>query len=578
MNASVPTLDTVPARAAARPGPTPPRAISRQDLRADLLAGLSTGVLLVPQSVAYAQLAGLPPLQGLYAAIAGTLTYAVLGRSHALAVGPVAVDSVLAGAVIGPLAQGDVTLAVELSAVLALLVGAIQWVAGWLKGGFLVNFVSAPVLSGFTSAAAITILLSQLPTFLQTTARSPGPAARELWANGLTQPMPVILGAATVACLYLLQRFRPRWPRAILVLGAASVVVAFVPSLVDQVRVVGQIAGGVPVPHFPVISLAMWKALIPAAFAIAIVGFVEGWSSARRFEKRLGELRADHELRALGASNLAAGLFKGMVLTGGLSRSALQAASGARTRLSGLVAGVIALAIVVLLPSLLAPLPRPALAGLIVMSVIPLFEWQAPLRLYRIRRDDAVMWGVTFGATLLAGLVNGILIGVASSLVWFIYRTSTPHIAVLGRLPGSRHFRNVANHPEAITIPELLIVRIDAQLYFGNVSFVADTLTRLREERPALRVLVLDAVAINQLDTSAQTWLEDLLRSCREAGIHLALASVKMPVRRVMDAAGFVADDEHLTYHSNVDEAVQWLHAYGHCTCLCDELPPYVSI
>ena len=539
------------------------------DARADVVAGLTTGSLFVPQSVAYAQLAQLPIQHGLYSAMAGSLAYAMVGRSRQLSVGPVALDSLMVGAIVTPMAAGDPLRAVVLASCMALMVGITQVVAGFVRGGYLANFVSTPVLSGFTAAAALLIAQSQVPVVLG-------------WPSGLTvdailhgaaiqapHVATALVAAISLASLVALQQWAPKWPRALLVLVAAGAAVALLPGL-EQVRTIGSIPAGLPVPNVPLIAWSDFVALWPTTTALALLAFVEAWSGAVRFAKASGEkLDADRELKGLGVANMAAGLLGGFPVTGGLSRSAVLFSAGARSRAAGVISALVVLGVLLGASDLLAKIPRPALAALILASVIPLVDVKLPIRLWKIRHDDSVMWLVSFASTLFLGFVEGIAIGVVASLVWFVVRTSRPHMAVLGRIPGTVHFRNVLHFPDAIVTPELLIARVDAQLYFGNVSYVSATIEEWMLERPGLKAVVLDATAVNALDTTAEAWLQEFHTACKSRGIHLALSGVKHPVADVLRRAGFEVDGQSSSIHRGIDDAIRWMCGMKLTSCEC---------
>ncbi|GMV44191.1 MAG: sodium-independent anion transporter [Myxococcales bacterium] len=510
----------------------------REDLGGDLSAGLTTAVMLVPQGMAYAMLAGLPPITGLYASILPLVAYALLGSSRQLAVGPVAMVSLLVASGVGALAQGGTEAYLGHAVLLALMVGVMQVVMGAGRLGFLVNFLSHPVVSGFTSAAALIIGASQLkhllgvdlPQGVEGAAVAISRIAEWHWPT-------VAVGGAAVVALVALQRLAPRFPRALAVVVAGTLAVWALGLEGAGVRVVGSVPAGLPTLGVPAWSWDALRSLLPIALTISLVGFMESVSVAKAFAQRSGrDIDPNQELIALGAANVAASVSGALPVTGGFSRTAVNAQAGARTGLASLVtAAMVALTLLFLTP-LFRGLPTAVLAAIILTAVAGLVDLKEVRHLWWVKRGDLALLGTTFVATLGLGIEEGILVGVGASLLWFVVRSTRPHFAVLGRLPGSTVWRNVRNFPEARTVPGVLVVRIDAQLYFGNVSFLKETLRSLETE--PLRAVVLDASAVNQLDSSAEVALQELLDAWTARGVRLAIASAKGPVREVMERSG----------------------------------------
>lgn len=530
------------------------------DLRGDVVAGATTAAMLVPQSMAYALLAGLPPIVGLYAAIAPPAIYAVFGGSRKLAVGPVAMDSLLVAAVLGPLFAAQSDGYVAAAAMLALLVGAIQVGVGVLRLGFLVNFLSRPVISGFTSAAALVIGASQLGALLGL----PLPASQGLHTvlGGLLRSidrvhLPTLaLGLASLVALVLLAR-RPRLPRALLVLAGGALAAWALGLPAAGVAVLGPVPSGLPVPTWPEVPLETARALLPGAAAIALLSFAEAISSGLAVCEPGEELDADQELVALGLANAGGGLLRGYPIAGGLSRTAVNAQAGARTPLAGAVAaGLVAAALLVLTP-LFAGLPKAVLSAIILTAVAGLVDTTLPRELWRVRRRELAVLVITFLATLFLGITTGLALGVAASLGLFVLRTTRPHTAVLGRLPGTEVYRNVRRFPDAETVPGLVLVRLDAQLYSANAAFLKDTIRRLVAEHPEpVRAVILDAGGIHDVDVSALAALRQIRGELAQRGQALYLADVKGPVRDLLARSGFMRElgREHLTF--TVHEAV----------------------
>lgn len=536
----------------------------RADLPSDLVAGLVTAIMLIPQSMAYAQLAGLPPQVGLYASVAPLAIYALLGTSGQLSVGPVAITSLAVFAGVSALAEPGSPRYLELVLLLALIVGVVKLGLGVLRLGFVMNFVSHPVLAGFTSASALIIAAGQLKYLLGY--RIEGERFHEVLINALagigqTNPATLAIGLGSVVLLLLFRsRLKPflqqrtRLPAAattLIVSGAplvtvlAGILAAWLWRLDETagVRVVGAIPQGFAPLTLPALSPADAQALLPTALTIVFISVVESIAVAKALaSKRRKAIDADQELVALGAANLTAGVTGGYPVTGGFARSVVNDQAGAVTGLASLVTAASIGVIVLWFTPLFYYLPQAVLAATVIVAVLSLFKPGEARHIWRMNRTDALTWGVTFAAVLLLGIEAGILAGVALSLLLFLWRTSRPHIAVVGRVGQTEHFRNILRH-QVQTWPHVVAVRVDESLYFANTRYLEDALLRIVAERPEVRHLVLIGSAINFIDASALETLEALVRELRAAGVELHLAEIKGPVMDQLQRAGFV---EHL--------------------------------
>ncbi len=512
------------------------RGYARTDLTGDLLAGATTAALLIPQSMAYALRAGLPPIVGLYAALAPPVVYALLGTSRRLAVGPVAIDSQLTAAALAPFAGGDPRVHAAAAAALALLVGAIQAATGVLRLGFVVNFLSLPVLRGFTAGAAVLIMASQLGPLLGLRLPASAGVAPRLAARarqiGASHLPTVALGLLAVTALLLLRRFRGK------ALALLAVGVALGPWLADHgIALLGAVPTGLPTPAVPAIDRALLLELAPAAAIIALVSFMEAFSSTLIVARRGEDVDPDQELIALGLANAAAGLVRGFPIAGGLSRTAVNAEAGARTPLAGVfTAALVALTLTLVAP-LLQTLPRAVLSAIILVAVGGLIDLAFVRELWRVKPRELLSFAVTAGATLLLGAGPGLALGVGASLLGFVLRTTRPHTAVLGRLPGTEVYRNVLRYPDAVTVPGVVIVRLDAPLYFANAAHLTAQVRRLIDDQAA-RAAVLDMGAVHEIDISALASLRELAGALRDRDIALYLADVKGPARDLLCRAG----------------------------------------
>lgn len=544
----------------------------RPDLVGDLLAGLIVAIMLVPQGMAYALLAGLPPQVGLYASILPLVLYGLFGTSRTLAVGPVAIVSLLVATGLAPLATAGSAEYIQLALTLALLVGLIQVLMGLLRVGFLVNFLSHPVLVGFTGGAAIVIGFSQLKHLLgiamprtEQLTETIAYATRHLAETNLVT---LAIGLSGIAILlYFRQGLaghlrRRRVPENLItpLTKSAPLIVVLAGTLLvwglhlDQsagVKVVGDVPAGLPPLTLPTFNLSQWQLLLTTALVISFVGYMESISVAKSLaSKRRQKVDANQELIALGIANLGATFSGGYPVTGGFSRSVVNFTAGATSGLASIItAGLIALTVIFLTP-LFYFLPNAILAAIIMVAVVGLIDVKTFRHVWRYNKGDAAALLVTFVAVLFAGVENGILIGVAVSIAMFIWRTSKPHVAVVGRLAHSEIYRNVLRHPVQ-TCPHAIAVRIDQSLYFANTKFLEDTVLRLVADRPEVTHFVLIGTAINFIDASALETLQALHRELRDAGVDLHLAAIKGPVLDRLQAIGFVdqlgPDHFHLT-------------------------------
>lgn len=533
--------------------------------RSDLVAGLTVAVMLIPQAMAYAALAGMPPVTGLYASMAPLLVYAVLGTSGQLAVGPVAITALLTASGLAPLAGGDPGTYVALAALLALMVGVIQGVLGVLRLGALVNFMSHAVISGFTSAAAIVIATSQVPALLGLDVSSShgwlDTVAGVVGAVRDTNPVTLAIAGAAVLLLAASRRWAPSAPSALLVVAVATAAVAGFGLDRLGVDILREIPAGLPSPAVPPVSLAAVQALLPTAMTIAVISYMEGISVAKAIAAKTRQvIDADQELIATGAANVAAGLFQSFPVAGGFSRTAVNYQAGARTGVaSAITAAVIAVAVLAFTP-LFFSLPRAVLAAVIVVAVVGLIDVRDGVETWRVRPADGATLAITFAGTLLLGVELGIAVGVAVSLGMFVWRTANPHAAELGRVEGTTVLRNIDRYP-ARTDPQVVILRIDGPLYFANAKFVEDRVLALSSTRPELRHVVLDAAAVSDIDASGAHTLAEVDERLIERQITLHLATVRGPVRDVLTRADLLpALVEQQRVHRSVDDAVGALH------------------
>lgn len=525
------------------------RRYSREDLSGDLTAGIITAILLVPQGMAFGLLAGLSPQAGLYAAILPPLIYALLGTSRTLAVGPVSVIAIMVAQALAQVPPGPDHAASAL--LLALLAGALLLLLGVLRLGVLANFLSHPVLSGFTSAAAIIIILSQLPNLLglawpKSLALAHVPA--HLQAAASWNVVTLGLGALSVALLLLTgrpleraltQMGSPRVRASMLSKTAPLAVVVATTALVATlgldaqygVAVVGALPKGLPDLGIRLPSHVPTSQLLIPAMLIALVAYVESVSIAKTLANRRRQaIDPNQELLALGTANLAAGVSGGMPVAGGFSRTMVNFGAGARTQAAAILTALLVGTVALFFTPLLTHVPKAALAAIIIVAVSRLVDVRGALTAWRYDRHDGVVLLVTALGVLGLGIETGLTLGVAFSMLLYVWRASRPHLAELGRLSGTEHFRNVQRYSDLETWPEILLLRVDEHLSFANSAYLEQTLIDRVAGKPRLKHLVLVASGINGVDLSALEMLTKLARSLREAGVTLHFAEVKGPV------------------------------------------------
>ncbi len=517
---------------------------------ADTLAGTLTAVLLIPQALAYALLAGLPPQLGLYASVMPVIVYALLGSSRSLAVGPVAVAAVMVSAALTPYAGGDVDRYLTGAMILSALTGLILLAFAALRLGWLANLVSHPVLSGFTTGAALFIIGTQfagltgisvpgdvaLPGLLMALIDDVSQAQRLVMIIGGISMALLIIGRAPLVSLLvrlgLAQTTATVASRVVplLVIFAATGLSSRFGVSAQGVAVVGSVPQGLPLPTLSFLAEPGWLMLLPSALMIAIIGYVESISVAKTLAfRRKEKVTPNRELGALGAANLMAAVASTMPVAGGFSRSMVNFDAGARTQLAAIVTALWVAAAAYLFTSLLADLPKAVLSALIVVAVWQLVDFKSLRRNLAYDRMEGAAQIITLLGVLMLGIEPGLLLGAAVALLSFLYRTSRPHIAVVGRMADQAHFRNIRRHPVQ-TFPGLLMMRVDESLYFANAPFLEDALQTHILETPNLRAVLLIMSGVNAVDASGLEVLETLEAALETQGVALHLAEVKGPV------------------------------------------------
>ncbi|TDT43507.1 SulP family sulfate permease [Halospina denitrificans] len=515
----------------------------------DALAAVIVTLMLVPQALAYAMLAGLPAEVGLYASMIPLVVYALFGTSATLAVGPVAVASLMTASALGGVAEVGSPEYVGAALVLAALSGLVLFGMGLLRLGFLANFLSHPVISGFVTASGILIATSQVGKILGIESGGSNllEMGHDMWQTlGAINPLTLVVGLGALIYLYLCRNYLKNLLMKLglserlsdLITKAAPVSSVIITTVAawffnlsaHGVALVGKVPSGLPSVGLPPLDPSLWATLVPAAVLISLVGFVESVSVAQTLAaKRRQRINPNSELIALGLANVGAGIGGGAPVSGGFSRSVVNFEAGARTPVAGALTAIGITFATLTLTGFLAFLPKATLAAIIIIAVGTLIDFAAVRRTLAYSRADATAMIATIVLTLAHGVELGILVGVAASLGLHLYRTSQPHSAVVGRIPGTEHFRNI-NRFDVETDDKITILRVDESLYFANARYLEDTVLELSSENTSVQDFVLACQAVNEIDASALESLEAINRRLQEAGIRLHLAEVKGPV------------------------------------------------
>ena len=511
---------------------------SFKDARGDMIAGLTVGVMLVPQGMAYAILAGVPPVIGLYASLIPLLMYPFFGTSRHLAVGIVAIDCIIVAGGLSQIATPMTADYVAMAILLAFLVGAVQMAMGLLRLGFIVNLLSRPVALGFMSGAVLIIGVSQLPDLLGIDKPETSSLTAVLFQTAAhfseIHVMTAVLGVAGILIILGIRKWLPRLPASLIAVLAGAIVVSYFGLDKAGVAVVADVPSGLPSLVIPDFDLTTVRALVPTAVTLVLVQFMTLISLGSFFAaKHRYQVSANTELVALGAMNLMGSLFRSIPVSGSFSRSAVNEHAGANSGLSNLFAAIVVGLALLFLTPLFSLLPMPLFASMIIVASLSLIDISEAKYILRTKRVDGIIALGTFAATLLLGIHQGILFGVLMSAAAVIYRVSRPNIALLGHLPGSRSYRELDNYPEAEAIDGIAIMRLDASFAFTNASFVRTQILS-QADKEDVRAIVLDSSSINDLDTTALAVLIDIARTLSERDIDLYFGGMKTAVYDVI--------------------------------------------
>ncbi|HEY9221372.1 MAG TPA: solute carrier family 26 protein [Lutibacter sp.] len=530
----------------------------------DLGAGLAVGIMLIPQGIAYAMIAGLPPIYGLYTAMIPQIVYAIFGTSRQLSVGPVAMDSLIVASGVATLAEIGTEHFIEFAILLAFMMGVLQVLFGIFKLGFLVNFLSRPVISGFTSAAALIIALSQLNHLLGVDLQRNNKihslvfdALRHLKDTNL---ITLAIGLISILILIFFKRFSVKIPAAlvVVVLGIFAVQIFNLDQI--GVKIVGEIPKGLPnfiVPQFDKKTLID---LFPIALTLSFIAFLEAISVAKAIELKHNDYKVipNQELIALGMGNIVGSFFQTYPATGGFSRTAVNNQTGAKTPMAAIISGSVVGLTLLFFTHVFYYLPEAVLAAIIIVAVFGLLDFTVPKQLLKFSKRELVILNITLLITATVGIKEGIFAGIILSLGMLIYTSAKPHIAILGRIPNTHFYRNIKRFEGLlITSEEILIVRFDAQLFFANVQYFKDKLeSSVAGKGKKLKLIIIDGESINSIDSSGVYMLNDVITKYRSIHIDIAFTGMKGPVRDVLEKSGIIKKIGYQNCFLSIQEAV----------------------
>lgn len=530
----------------------------------DFGAGLTVGIMLIPQGIAYAMIAGLPPIYGLYTAMIPQIIYAIFGTSRQLAVGPVAMDSLIVASGVATLAEVGTEHFIEFAILLAFIMGVLQVLFGLFKLGFLVNFLSRPVISGFTSAAALIIALSQLKNLLGVDLQK-GNKIHELLIevyhhineiNWIT----FAIGILSILILVFFKKLTKKIPAALVLVVLGIVAVKYFNLNEIGVKIIGDIPEGLPAFKIPSFSLDVIIDLFPIALTLSFIAFLEAISVAKAIELKHNNYKVNpnQELIAIGMGNIVGSFFQTYPATGGLSRSAVNNQVGAKTPMAAIISSIIVGLTLLFLTPVFYYLPEAVLAAIIIVAVFGLLDFTVPKQLLKYSKRELVILNITLIITATIGIKEGIFIGVILSLGMLIYKSTKPHIAILGRIPNTHFYRNIKRFEGLLEVnPSILIVRFDAQLFFANVQYFKDQLEEYVEEKgEGLKLIIIDGESINTIDSSGIYMMNDVISKYHNKQIEIVLTGMKGPVRDILEKSGVMKKISYQNCFMSIQEAV----------------------
>ncbi|MFP8784160.1 SulP family inorganic anion transporter [Planococcus plakortidis] len=540
----------------------------KSDLSGDLNAGLIVAIMLIPQGMAYAMLAGLPPVIGLYASTVPLIIYALFGTSRQLAVGPVAMVSLLVLSGVSLLAEPGTDEYISLVLLLMLMIGVIQLLLGVFKLGFIVNFLSHAVISGFTSAAAIIIGLSQLKHLIGVSLEADKNVflivGETIRRAGEINPATLAIGLGSIILLILMKKYVKKIPGPLVVV-VLSILAVYLFNLNGLgVKIVGEVPAGLPSLSLLAFQMDALIALLPIALTISFIGYMESIAMAKAIAaKEKYKIDPDRELVGLGLANVGGSFFAGYPVTGGFSRSAVNYQAGARTPLASIITALLIILTLLFFTGLFYYLPNAVLAAIIMVAVYSLIDAKELKYLFKVNKVDGLTWLLTFLATLLIGIEQGIIAGAIFSLLVFIRRSAYPHVAELGYLPEEDVYRNTDRYPDAETDPEILIFRVDASLYFANMTFLEEQLCKRLAEKPETKWVVFDFSSVNSIDAVAIHALEDLMEQCQSGKVKMVFAGIKNTVLDVLKRADWERKYGDRIHYMSIEDALSSIKEEG---------------
>ena len=536
-------------------------AYRREWLLPDALAGLAVWAVMVPESMAYAGIVGVPPIMGLYTIVPPLIAYALLGTSRLLVVGPDTATGLISALTVGAIAIQGTAEFNTLTSTIATLIGAFFLLFGILRMGWVAAFIPTPVMRGFIEGLVCVTIIGQVPHLLGIEGTS-GNFFTKLWLVLQHLPdaslLPVLIGLLSLAAMQLLRHLAPRVPAALVVAAAATILVGLLGGEAAGVSVVGDLPSGLPHLVLPSLDPAILRELVPGALAIVLVGYAEALGGAKAAAMQGGgDIDPNQELIAHGPANILSGLFGGFLVVGSLSKTSVAMAAGARTQLTNLVAAVFCFLTLVLLTPLFRGMPHPTLAAIVIAAMLHLSKPGYLRDLLARTRLEFALAAIVIAGELTLGVPHGIVLGVALSLLMLIYRTSHPEGAVLGQLPGTEAYRDVRRHPEARTFPGLLIWRVGGDLFFASIGhLVAGLNAALAAARPPAKHVLVDADSLNFIDASACDALLSSIKQLQSQGITIAFARVRDEVRERMRLWGIEAPVGSANFYERVTDGV----------------------
>ena len=529
-------------------------------LKGDLIAGITVGIILIPQGIAYALIAGLPPIYGLYCALVPQVIYAIFGSARQVAIGPVAMDSLIVATGVSTLALAGSESYIEIAILLAFMVGTIQFVLGVFSLGFIVNFLSRPVITGFTSAVALIIGINQFRNLLGVDfvqSDQIHELLEDIWMKFSFYNLPTtIIGMIAVAIIFVFRKIDKRIPSALIVVVLGIVIMRFFGKNLTDVSIVQNIPSGLPSFGIPTIELEQIRELFPIALTLVMVGYLETISIGKSQETKqdVYKVRPNQELIALGLSNIFGSFFKAYPTASSFSRSAINQESGAKTGMAAFISVVMVIITLLFLTPLFYYLPKAILAAIIIVAVFALVNIKEAVFLWRANNLDFWLLISTFIATLFFGIEYGITVGVGLSLIVLIFRTSRPYVVELGKVPDANFYRNKERFEEVIIEEDILVFRFDAQLFYANSSYFRDKMDEMADKKgKALKLIVLDSESINRTDSTGVEMLKERIKFYQKKGVLFYFAGAKGPLRDALFKGGLleIIDVNHFFMRAN---------------------------